>query len=147
MDMEKEIQKLLDAVADLRHKANANACFGEPVLVEDCVVIPVASVSYGFGAGIGQCPRMEDMGMRKAPDTEEPKVTEQEENDIDSGKGGGGGGGASARPIAALEVTSKGVRVEPVMDEQKLALAGALLIGWNVFWLARALIKIFGQQD
>jgi uncharacterized spore protein YtfJ len=139
--MEKEIQQLLDIIADLRNKANANACFGEPVVVEDSVVIPVASVGYGFGAGVGQGPNVGEM------DEEMKKAELDGDFEHETSGGGGGGGGASASPIAAIEVTSKGVRVEPIVNEQRLALAGALLIGWNVFWLARALIKIFGSRD
>lgn len=139
--MEKEIQQLLEAIADLRNKANANACFGDPVVVEDCVVIPVANIGYGFGAGVGQDTKMGEMDAMGEMKKDKP------DDDFGSETGGGGGGGAAARPIAAIEVTSKGARVEPIVNEQKLALAGALLVGWNVFWLARALIKIFGPRD
>ncbi len=142
--MEKEIQQLLDVIADLRNKANANACFGEPVVVEDSVVIPVASVGYGFGAGVGQGP---NMGAMDEEMSEMKKAEPDSDFERETSGGGGGGGGASASPIAAIEVTSKGVRVEPIVNEQRLALAGALLIGWSVFWLARALIKVFGPRD
>jgi uncharacterized spore protein YtfJ len=59
----------------------------------------------------------------------------------------GGAGGVQARPFAIIEVTPEGTRVEPIVDEQKLALAGSLLVGWGIFWLARMLIKIFGQRE
>ncbi len=130
--MESEIQTLLDSFADLRKKANVNACFGKPVTAEGRTVIPVAEVAYGFGLGVGHGPVAEE----EAPEEEAPEKAE----------GGGGGGGVKARPIAVVEVTPEGTRVEPIIDEQKVTLAGTLLIGWAVFWLARALVKIFGRQ-
>ena len=39
--MEARIQKLLDAVANMRDAVDANATFGEPVVVKDRTVVPV----------------------------------------------------------------------------------------------------------
>ena len=133
--MEAEIQKLLDTFADLQEKADVNACFGEPVTIEGRTVIPVAEVAYGFGMGAGY-----------------GTTTEEDDDDVEEtsggvGGGGGGGGGVKARPLAAIEVTPEGVWVEPIIDEQKVALAGMLLGGWTIFWLAKALIVIFGQRE
>jgi hypothetical protein len=36
--------------------------------------------------------------------------------------------------------------VKHIVDEQKIALAGALLAGWATFWLAWALVKIFARE-
>lgn len=126
--MEAEIQTLLDSLADLREKANVNACFGEPVTAEGRTVIPVAEVAYGFGMGVGHGP------VAKGKETPD---------EAEGDSGGGGGGGVRARPLAIVEVTPESTRVKPIIDEQKLALAGALLIGWAVFWLGRALVRIF----
>jgi len=131
--MEVEIQELLDSLAGMREKANVNACFGEPVTAEGRTVIPVAQVCYGFGMGFGQGPVAEE----EAPEEETPEEA----------GGGGGGGGVGAHPIAVIEVTSEGTCVKPVIDEQKVALAGVLLAGWSVFCLARALVKIFGRSE
>jgi len=122
--MEAEIQKLLDALTDLRKKANVNAVFGKPVSADGRTVIPVAEVAYDFEMGI-------------------------EEEVVESGTegGSGGSGGMSVRPVAVVEVTPESTVVKSVVDEQKLALAGALLIGWAVFWVTRTLVKIFGKQD
>jgi len=123
---EAQIQGLLDALADVRQKANVNACFGEPVTADGRTVVPVACVAYGFAAGAGHDTMAEADAEQRAEDS-----------------GAGGGGGVMARPLAVVEVTAAGTRVEPIIDEEKLALAGAVLIGWAVFWLARALVKIF----
>jgi uncharacterized spore protein YtfJ len=130
--METEIQTLLDALADLREKANVNAVFGEPVTVEGRTVIPVARVAYGFGMGAGHDTAAEEESADEAGEK--------------TGGGAAGGGGVLAHPLAVVEVTAEGTRVEPVIDEQKLGLAGGLLAGWAVFWLGRALVKIFGQR-
>lgn len=131
--MEAEIQELLDAFADLREKADVNTCFGTPVTIEGRTVIPVAKVAYGFGMGVGR-------GIATEEDLEETSGGA-------GGAGGGGGGGVIAHPLAAVEVTSEGVWVDPIVDKQKVVLAGILLSGWLVFWLAQVLIRIFGQRE
>ena len=133
--METEIQRLLEALADLREQANVNAVFGEPVTVEGRTVIPVAKVAYGFGMGIGHASAAEEGATEGAGDSGGGDRA-----------GGSGGGGVLARPFAVVEVTPEGTRVESVVDEQKVALAVGLLASWTVFWLARALVKIFGRQ-
>jgi uncharacterized spore protein YtfJ len=134
--METEIQTLLDSFADLREKANVNACFGEPVTIEGRTVIPVAQVGYGFGLGVGHGMMVEE---------EEEEADEEAAEKVGSGRGGVGG--MKARPIAVVEVTPEGAQVKPVMDEQKVALAGILFAGWAVFCLARTLARIFERQE
>ncbi len=138
--MEVEIQALLDSLADLREKTNVNACFGEPVTVEGRTVIPVAKVAYGFGMGIGHQVVVEEEKV------EGEAAEETAEGDAE-GAGAGGGGGMVARPFAVVEVTSEGTCVKSVVDEQKLALAGALLAGWTIICLAVTLVRIFGRQE
>jgi uncharacterized spore protein YtfJ len=127
--MEAEVQKLLDTLADLRERANVNVCFGEPVTVEGRIVIPVARASYGFGVGLG----------RGATD-------EGEEGMMEEMGSSGGGGGMTASPLAIIEVTPEGTRIEPLMDKQKVAIASMLVGAWSVFWVARALRAIFGRN-
>ncbi len=131
--MEAEIQTLLDSFADMRKKANVNAVFGKPVTAEGRTVIPVAEIGYGFAMGFGQGPAAEEETAEEAAE--------------ETGGGGGAGGGVKARPLAIVEVTPEGTWVKPIVDEQKVTLAGAMLAGWTVFCLARALVKIFGQQE
>jgi len=145
--METEVQKLLDSIADLREKASVNAAFGEPVTIEGRTVIPVAKVAYGFGMGVGHSRADVELGVEADAEADVEKAASEEPVDKADAVGGGGGGGVQTRPFAIVEVTSEGTRVEPIVDEQKLALAGSLLIGWSVFWLARTLVKIFGRQE
>jgi uncharacterized spore protein YtfJ len=129
--MDAEVQELLDTLADLRKKANVNACFGEPVTVEGRTVIPVARIGYGFGIGVGHGP-----------------TAEGEERAVEKmGTGGGGGGGMAASPLGVIEVTSKGTRIEPVIDKQTVAIASMLVAAWSAFWVARALTAIFERGE
>ena len=137
--MDTEVQVLFDALADLREKANVNAVFGEPVTVEGRTVIPVAKVAYGFGMGIGGTAVTEEAAAEETAET----IAEEATGD---GGGTGGIGGVLAHPLAVIEVTPEGTWVKPVVDEQRLALAGGLLGAWVAFWLARALVKILGQK-
>ena len=119
------IQKLFDTMDDLRQKADVSAAFSEPVVVEGRTLISVAKVGYGFGLGFG---------------------TSNEEEEAEENSGGGVGGGAYAQPLGVIEVTQEGIRVEPVVDEQKVTMAGVLLAGWFIFWIARTLTQIFGKD-
>ena len=145
--MEAEIKRLLDAIGEIREKADVNTVFGEPMTVEGRTIVPVAKVAYGFRMGIGHRAMVEpeaeaEMGIDRPQDQEDPdKAAER-----GGGKGGGGGGAMMARPFAVIEVTPEGTRVEPIVNEQKLALAGSLLIGWGIFCLARTLVKIFQRE-
>ncbi len=49
------------------------------------------------------------------------------------GGGSGGGGGASARPVAVIGVGPNGVKVEPVFDRTKVALATITALGGMLF--------------
>lgn len=122
--MEREIQRLFDVIEDASEQTGIGAAFGDPVEAEERTLIPVAATAYGFGLGFGG---------------------EGEDERTQEG-GGGGGAGGFARPIGLIEVSSDGVRVKPVIDEQKVALAGVMLTGWVVFWIAYALVRIFGKE-
>ena len=132
--MEAEVQNLLDALADLRDKANVDAVFGKPTTIEGRTVIPVARVTYGFVMGVGRGT------LPAAADADDAAQDAAEKEGS-----GAGGGGVMAHPLAIIEVTPEGTWVKPVIDEQKLALAAGLLGAWVVVWLARTLVRIFGQ--
>jgi len=123
--MDTDVQQLLDTFGNLRKEANVNACFGEPMTVEGRTVIPVARIGYGLGVGAGQAPTAEGEG----------------------GGSTGGGSGLISSPLGVVEVTSQGTRIEPVIDRQKIAVVTMLVGAWAVFWIARALMTIFGRED
>jgi uncharacterized spore protein YtfJ len=110
IDMDKEIQSVSITSAEVMNKITAIACvdaaFGEPVRQSDTVVIPCAEVSMGGGMGMGGGP---------SGNTEQEKLV--------IGMGSGVGGGATSRPIALIIMTQEGVRVQPIVDATKIALA------------------------
>jgi len=107
-------QQLLETIGErIRATADVRVVYGEPITVGERTVVPVAAVSYVFGAGAGKgsCGGQE-------------------------GEGGGGGGGVRVRPLGVIEITPQGTRFVPVFDAQRLALlalgAIALLaLGWR----------------
>jgi len=56
---------------------------------------------------------------------------------VGGGGGGGGGGRAFARPVAAIVVTPNGVRVKPIVDVTKIALAALTAFGFMFAMVAR----------
>jgi uncharacterized spore protein YtfJ len=122
-----DVQRLFDIVDDLRRKADVKAAFGKPVTAEGRTLIPVAEVGYGFGLRFGTTPA-------------------DEEPADEGGRSGSGGGAVRARPLGMVEVTAEGVRVEPLVDEQKVTLALVALGAWLVFWITRTLVRLFGQK-
>ena len=133
--MEEVVTRLLDAFEAVRNGTNVKACFGEPVTVEGRTVIPVAKVAYGFGIGTG--PGKGGPSRGAEPDHTWDTVS----------AGGGGGGGTTSSPVAYIEVRDGETRVEPILDQQKLALVSMLVAAWSLFWVSRTLAAIFGSRD
>ena len=50
-------------------------------------------------------------------------------------------------PIGYIEVTEDETCVEPVLDEQKLAIVSLLAGAWSVFWLSRVLNALFRSRE
>lgn len=98
--------------------AQPNAIFGKPVVQGQYMVITASEVAVGMGIGFGVGGDADEEGG-------------------DAGGGGGGGGGASmGRPVAAILIGPDGVRVEPIVDPTKIAIAffttiGAMFVSWR----------------
>ena len=111
--------------------ADVDKVFGEPIRQGDTTIVPAAELitgmGFGFGFGRGSDSRRHEGG----------------------GGGGGGGGSVLARPVAVVVASPEGVRVEPVVDVTKVALAaltagGFMLATW--FGLARPKKPDFCQK-
>ena len=102
--------------------ASVEAVYGAPIKQRDTIIIPTAEVVAVSGFGGGQGFGGPENGANAAGG---------------AGGGGGGGGSAHARPVAVIIVSPEGVRVEPVFDLTKIALAGVTLAAFAVGMLAR----------
>ena len=123
------LDRLFAAVEGFKDAAHWRAAFGEPQVVGDKTLIPVAKVGYGYGLGFGQ-------------GTGEP---EEEGKQTPGGEGGGGGGTAAAKPLGVIVVTPEEVYFEETADESKIAMAG-ILVGALLIWqFAKTLRAIFGK--
>jgi uncharacterized spore protein YtfJ len=96
--------------------ADVARVYGAPISREDTLVIPAAEVlavaGFGLGGGSGSAPAA-DGGERRG-----------------RGGGGGGGGRTLARSVAVIVVSRDGVRVKPVFDFTKIALAALTAAGF-----------------
>ncbi len=124
-----ELNRLFDMMDQVQEKATVGAVFGPPTRVKDKTLIPIGRVAYGLGLGFG----------RGAATTTLPAEAPES-------AGASGGGGLSIHPLAVLEVTPEATTLKPIVDNDRIAKMGMFVGGWCVFWLARALIKIFGKK-
>lgn len=115
---EKIIDKLYAA-------AQPGAVFSAPVVNGGYTVITASEMGAGGGFGFGA------VGAPKQSDADEPG----EDNPVGGG-GGGGGGGSMGRPVAAIVIGPEGVKIRPIVDATKLAIAA---IG---AWSAVALVAV-----
>lgn len=109
------IDMVQETLETFLENADVSKVYAEPVEHEGSLIIPAAEVvaGLGFGAGYG--------GDSKG----------------DGGGGGGGGGKTFARPVAVIIADQNGVRVEPVMDPTKIALAFFTAFGFMIATLAK----------
>ena len=113
-----DIQQLLQTFAErVSNSASVRSVYGDPVVVGDRTVIPVAQIGYAFGYGGGANAEGE------------------------SPKGGGGGGKVFARPCGALEVTPEGTRFIDFVDRPRMG--AALALG---FVLGAAVVALTGTR-
>lgn len=124
------LNRLFETIEQARDTANWRTAFGEPQVVEDKTIIPVARVRYGFGFGFGS-------GTGEAA---------EEGESLPEGEGGGGGGAAAAKPLGVLVVTPESVYFEETMDVAKVSIAGMILGGFFVFQLTKTLRVLFGSE-
>lgn len=106
---EESFQIFQDTMDTYLSTADVDAVYGEPFEKDGNVIIPAAEIVAGFGFGIG-------FGHGSSQDSGKP---------VSGSSGGGGGGGQIfSRPVAVIIASSEGVRIEPVVDLTKIALAG-----------------------
>ncbi len=99
--------------------ASVDAVFGEPVEKGDTLIIPAAEVGSAMGFGLGSGTGEQGTNMK--------------------GNGGGGGGWNFSRPVAVIVASPEGVRVEPVLDVTKVAIAAFTTAGFMLGLVLRML--------
>lgn len=124
------IELIQDTLGEFVATADVTAVYGEPIKKGDTTIIPTAEVlgimAFGLGSGEGRSP-----GEKKGED-EQPQP-----GGYGSGAGGGGGGRVFSRPVAIIVASPEGVRVEPVIDVTKIALAALTTAGFMLGMLLR----------
>ena len=120
------VKQTFDKIIDV---ANVDAVYAEPIRNGDMIVVPSAEVLgvVGFGAGTGGG---------------------KDQND--NRGGGGGAGGWSrvlSRPVAAVVITPDNVRVEPIVDATKVALAAFTAAGFMLAMIARMSARRLSHDD
>src|ERR1700680_3521560 len=110
-------QALLQSLKEsILSQASVKAIYGEPVSAHGKTVIPVAKVTYGYGAGAGTG-GVGDTSAR--------------------GEGGARGGGVRTIPVGVIEISDQQTRFVAISDRKKLTgavLAGiglGILLGWR----------------
>lgn len=95
---EHPIQGMMDtAMSNIKSMIDVNTIVGDPVTTPDgTVIIPISTVSFGFGAG-----GSEFKGTKETPAAEAPMF------------GGGCGGGASVKPVAFMIVGNGAIKLLP----------------------------------
>jgi uncharacterized spore protein YtfJ len=96
-------QSLTPLMDEIYSAAKPGAVFSTPVESNGFTVITASEVMGGGGFGLGSGQGPSDQG---------------------GGSGGGGGGGAVSRPVAVITIGPDGVKVKPIVDVTKVALAG-----------------------
>lgn len=122
--VEAGLEMYQDTMEEFLAAADVRVVYGEPIMHEDTMIIPTAEVLCGLGFGVGS-----GTGVSNDPNSENPSKG--------AGSGGGGGGRILSRPVAVVVASSEGVRVEPVVDITKIALAGLTAVGFMIGMMFR----------
>jgi len=130
-------QEGVNLVERLFEVASPRGVFSEPVAANGKTVITAAEVSIGMGFGYGV-----GGGGDEAEEAAEATDTT---SGMGFGGGGGGGGASTGRPIAAIIISEDGVRVEPIVDPTKIALAFFTMIGSFLLMLGRMKRRAEGE--
>jgi uncharacterized spore protein YtfJ len=100
--------------------ARVEAVYHEPFVHGENMIIPAAEIITALGFGVGK--------------------SESDNGKSDTGGGGGGGGTVFSRPVAVIISNAEGVKIRPVFDLTKVALAGMttgiILFGTLARWLS-----------
>lgn len=98
--------------------AQPGAVFSAPVVAGAHTIITASEVGAGGGFGFGS-----GLGAGSGPRSGTGQASDTPSGSGGSGGGAGGAGASSGRPVAAIVIGPDGVRVQPIVDVSKIALA------------------------
>jgi uncharacterized spore protein YtfJ len=127
--MDRSQGQLVESMQGIFAAARPGVVYSDPVQVGEYTVITASEVvsggGFGFGKGFGSAAQRED------------ELPAENDAGAGGGGGGGGGGGSSSRPVAVILVGSDGVKIQPVIDPTKIALAALTMSAMVVPMLLR----------
>jgi uncharacterized spore protein YtfJ len=127
--VEKSAERVSELLGKLTLVAQPGAVFSEPITAHDHTIITASEVTVGMGVAFGSGGGTDGSARKES-------ANDKDTSSASEGGGGGGGGGSMGRPVAVISVGPGGVRVEPVVDPTKIALAfftmlGAIFMSWR----------------
>ncbi len=150
------VRALFERLDKVLEEVNVNSVLGTPETIDGITLIPVAEIMYGFCAAVGSGPSGQCNEDTECEDTECPEDDEccgdkapadSDAVEVEAAIGAGVGSGAKARPIAYIAMGPEGARVQSIVDEQKVALAGILLGFWAIGWVGLVLKTLFTRRS
>jgi uncharacterized spore protein YtfJ len=126
-----ESEQLTSLMEKVVAAAQPNVVFSAPVERGEHTVITASEVfsGGGFGFGSGSAPAGNESASPGGGEA--------------GGSGGGGGGGSNARPVAAIVIGPEGVKVRPIVDVTKIALAA--ITAWGAMAVALSRMQRTGK--
>jgi uncharacterized spore protein YtfJ len=137
VSIEKGQAQSLELIDKLIATARPSAVFSQPVTAGDYTMITAAEVSIGVGFGSGGGGGGAEPVPAEQPATDNVEAKDQLPNANGYGIGMGGGGVSTARPVAAITIGPSGVKVEPIVDATKIAIAMFTTVGAMAFMRSR----------
>lgn len=120
-----------EPIEQMLQRLGAQMVFGEPTTQNGVVVIPVAEVTMGFGYGGGY-------GQGGQAATGDATAT----GEGSTGAGSGGGAGGRSTPLGFIQISADEVKFQPITDENRVPIAGILMVAWTVFWVMATIRSI-----
>lgn len=108
--------------------AEPEMVFSAPVTQGEYMAITAREITVGLGFGYGGGGGAGPAGTSEAAEGA-AEATGAGGEAAGFGSGGGGGGSAAGRPVAVIEIGPSGVRVEPIVDPTKIAIAMFTTLG------------------
>ena len=97
-----------EVLQQARDTLTVRRVFGEPIERDGILVVPVARVFGGAGAGTGE------------------REVGKEEDELRHGRGSGGGWGAVAHPVGVYVISGGNVRWVPALNLNQIILGGQI---------------------